>query len=177
MKINNKLIVAVSFVSSVVIIQIIIIKKLISKYKVINQLNYDLINERIRKLRERAGATAHSNGGVTDKQRATGSTDTDTLIRQAEAVGASAKAAVKDSIAGNKYYRAERTKVEDLLREYYDKIDSAKTIEAVEEFKKDGIAEIAKIKTSDEKDEESEASRNSSSKPEQSSIKRGGKQR
>lgn len=54
MKINNKLIVAVSFVSSVVIIQIIIIKKLISKYKVINQLNYDLINERIRKLRERS---------------------------------------------------------------------------------------------------------------------------
>ena len=109
MKINNKLIVAVSFVSSVVIIQIIIIKKLISKYKVINQLNYDLINERIRKLRER----------------------------------------------------------------------SEKTIEAVEEFKEDGIAiaEIAKIKTSDEKDEESGASRNSSSKPEQSSIKRGGKQK
>ena len=46
MKIRNKLIVAVSFVSSVVIIQIIIIKKLISKYKVINQLNYDFIDIR-----------------------------------------------------------------------------------------------------------------------------------
>ena len=94
--------------------------------------------------------------------------DKETSEKELQSSKVSAKAAVKDSIAGNKYYRAERTKVEDLLRKYYDKIDSAKTIEAVEEFKKDGIAEIAKIKTSDEKDEESEASRNSSSKPEQS---------
>ncbi len=95
--------------------------------------------------------------------------DKETSAKELQSSKVSAKASVKDSIAGNKYYRAERTKVEDLLREYYNKIDSAKTIEAVEQFKKDGIAEIAKIKTSDEKDEESEASRNSSSKPEQSS--------
>lgn len=83
----------------------------------------------------------------------------------------SAKSDIKDSIAGNKYYRAERTRVEDLLKEYYDKIDSAKTLEDVEQFKKDGIAEIAKIKTSDEKDaeEESKNQQSSNSKPQQSS--------
>ncbi len=49
MKINNKLVVAVSSISSVAIIGIVIIKKLISKYKVINQLNqltYDFIDIR-----------------------------------------------------------------------------------------------------------------------------------
>ena len=83
--------------------------------------------------------------------------------KELESSKTAAKSAVKDSIAGNKYYTAERERVEDLLKEYYDKINSAKTLEAVEQFKKDAISEIAKIKTSDEKDEESKKNQSSGS--------------
>lgn len=66
------------------------------------------INERIRKLRERAGATAQFDGGVTEQERATNSTDTDTLIRQAEIVGASAKANIANTTASRADRESER---------------------------------------------------------------------
>ena len=73
----------------------------------------------------------------------------------------SSKSALYDSIAGNKYYPAERTKVEALLKEYGNKIESAKTIEAVEKFKKEGISKISEIKTSEEVAEQSKNSQSS----------------
>ena len=74
----------------------------------------------------------------------------------------SAKTAIKDSIAGNKYYTAERLEVESLIKEYNSKIDSAKTVEAVETFKKDAISKISEIKTFEEKDKEKPSEQESS---------------
>lgn len=78
------------------------------------------INERIRRLRERAGATARPDGADTDTKRATQSTtsrtdrnDTETLIRQAETIGASAKANVADTTASRIDRETERKRLAD----------------------------------------------------------------
>lgn len=86
---------------------------------------------------------------------------------------ASAKVELHNSIAGNSYRSAQMDQVEKLFDEYNKKIDKGESVEDIEAIKKEGIAKLAKIKTSDElkAEESSKKAEESSKKAEEASRK------
>lgn len=97
------------------------------------------------------------------------------LVSEAEVTAkkASSKVELHNSIAGNSYRSEQMDQVEKLFDEYNKKIDKAESVEEIESIKKEGIAKLAKIKTSDEikAEEASKKAQESSRKAEEASRK------
>ena len=75
----------------------------------------------------------------------------------------SAKVELHNSIAGNSYRRAQSDNIYEIFDTYNEKIDNAKSVDEVNEIKKEGIQKLSVVKTDDElKEEESKAAEESS---------------